>query len=277
MNNLSGQLKNWRLHLLVVVVSVLAELIGIIKISVGVGTIVLLPLFYSFIIGLVLNPNIVKKASTIISREQAAMATPVILISVLPFIAKFGTLIGPAMDEILAVGPVMIVQEFGNLGTMLIAMPVAVLLLRMGRESIGACFSIAREPNIALISDRYGLKNPEGVGVMGVYVMGTMFGTLVFALLASFLASTGLFDIRALSMACGVGSGSMTAACSGALAESVPAMKDEILALAGASNLMTNATGLYLGLFVALPLAEKLYRLLSRFSDADQKRSLNNV
>ncbi len=279
MNNLSGQLKNWRLHLLVVVVSVLAELIGIIKIPLGIGSIILLPLFYAFIIGLLLNPNVIKKASTLISREQAAMATPVILISVLPFIAKFGTLIGPALEKILEVGPAMIVQELGNLGTMLIAMPVAILVLRMGRESIGACFSIAREPNIALISDRYGLKNPEGIGVMGVYVMGTMFGTLVFALLASFLASTDLFDIRALAMACGVGSGSMTAACSGALAESMPAMQDEILALAGASNLLTNATGLYLGLFVALPMAEKLYTLLSNETPPadDQQRSSTHV
>ena len=64
-------------------------------------------------------------------------------------------------------------------------------------------------------------------------------------------------------MACGVGSGSMTAACSGALAEIFPAMKDEVLAFAGASNLLTNATGLYIGLFVALPLAEKMYEKLS--------------
>ncbi|MBY4677000.1 DUF3100 domain-containing protein [Marinobacterium arenosum] len=279
MNSLSGQLTNWRLHLLVVLISVLAELIGIIKIPLGIGSIVLLPLFYAFIMGLLVNPNIIKKAKALISNEKAAMATPVILISVLPFIAKFGTLIGPAFEKILAVGPAMILQELGNLGTLLIAMPVAILLLRMGRESIGACFSIAREPNIALISDRYGLKNPEGIGVMGVYVMGTMFGTLFFALLASFLATTGLFDIRALAMACGVGSGSMTAACSGALASSVPAMKDEILALAGASNLLTNATGLYLGLFVALPLAEKLYVLLSKETTtaALQQRSSGNV
>ena len=55
----------------------------------------------------------------------------------------------------------------------------------------------------------------------------------------------------------------MTAACSGALAEVFPAMKDEVLAFAGASNLLTNATGLYVGLFVALPIAEKIYTKLT--------------
>ena len=52
-------------------------------------------------------------------------------------------------------------------------MPFA-LLLGLRRESIGATFSIAREPNIAIISDMYGLDTPEGRGVMGVYVAGTV-------------------------------------------------------------------------------------------------------
>jgi len=264
MDSLKSHLANWKLHLLVVGISVIAELIGVVKVPLSSGiVIVLLPLFYSFIIGLLLNPNVVSKAKVILTSKQAECATPIIIISVLPFLAKFGTLIGPSLSKILAVGPAMIFQELGNLGTILIAMPVAILILKMGRESIGACFSIAREPNIALISDKYGLKSSEGIGVMGIYVMGTMFGTLYFALLASFLASTGWFDVRALAMACGVGSGSMTAACSAALGETIPTMKDEILALAGASNLLTNATGLFVGLFIALPLTERLYKLFT--------------
>lgn len=264
MDSLKRQLGNWKLHFMVIIMAVIAELIGVVKIPLGGGiVIVLLPLFYSFIIGLLLNPNIVSKAKHIITSKQAAQATPIIIISVFPFLAKFGTLIGPSLEKIFTIGPAMIFQELGNLGTIFIAMPIAILVLKMGRESIGACFSIAREPNIALISDKYGLKSSEGIGVMSIYVMGTMFGTLYFAVLASFLASTGWFDIRALAMACGVGSGSMTAACSAALGETIPAMKDEILALAGASNLLTNATGLFVGLFIALPLTEKLYKILS--------------
>ena len=59
----------------------------------------------------------------------------------------------------------------------------------MGREAIGATHSIAREPNIALIADRYGLKTPEGIGVMGVYVMGTVFGAIYFSIVPSLVAS----------------------------------------------------------------------------------------
>lgn len=262
-SNLLSLLLNWRLHLIVIVISVLSELIGIQSIPVANAKLLFLPLFYAFALCLFLNPNITKFSGKILTKKSASIAAPLIVIGILPFIAKFGTLIGPALPKIAEAGSAMIFQELGNLGTMLIAMPIAVLVFKMGRESIGATFSIAREPNIALISDRYGLKSNEGIGVMGVYVMGTMFGTIYFSLLAGFLATTGWFDPRALAMACGVGSGSMTAACSGTLASAFPTMKDELLAFAGASNLLTNATGLYVAIFVALPFSEWFYKKLT--------------
>ncbi|QEL12424.1 DUF3100 domain-containing protein [Kushneria phosphatilytica] len=255
-------LLNWRLHLAAVILSLIAEAIGIIKIPLGPGTLLLLPLFYAFILGVLLNPHLFSATKRVMPEAVSHAAGPIILLSIMPFIARFGSTIGPAIDQIINAGPALILQELGNLGTMLIALPVAVLVLKMGRETIGATYSIAREPNIAIISDRYGLRGPEGVGVMGVYVVGTMFGTLWFALMAGYLASLDFFDPRALAMACGVGSGSMVAACSGALAGAVPAMKDDLLAFAGASNLLTYATGLYVSLFLALPIAEWLYRKL---------------
>lgn len=251
----------WRLHLAVLVITIVSELIGIRKIPIGIGAILLLPLLYAFVFGLLVNPNVVKGARKLIGEREVKAATPLIVIAIMPFIAKFGTTIGPAMDKIVAAGPALLLQELGNLGTIVIAFPIAVWGLRMGREAIGATFSIAREPNIAIIADRYSLKSPEGAGVMGVYVVGTLFGTFAFAIMASLFASFDVFDPRALAMACGVGSGSMMAACSGALASALPEMKDEILALAGASNLLTYATGLYAALFIALPVVEKLYGL----------------
>ncbi|MDF3919325.1 DUF3100 domain-containing protein [Salinicola salarius] len=263
-----SQLLDWRLHLLVVVLSLLSEWVGILKIPLGPGTLLLLPLFYAFVLGVLLNPHLFSGTKRFLPESLSQAATPLILISIMPFIARFGSTIGPAIDQIISAGPALILQELGNLGTMLVALPVAVLVLKMGRETIGATYSIAREPNIAIISDKYGLKGPEGIGVMGVYVVGTMFGTLWFALMAGYLASLDWFDPRALAMACGVGSGSMVAACSGALAGAVPALADDLLAFAGASNLLTYATGLYVSLFIALPVAEWLYRRLSGRSRA---------
>ncbi|MDO6721663.1 MULTISPECIES: DUF3100 domain-containing protein [Celeribacter] len=250
---------NWRLHLTVLAITVVAELIGVVKVPIGIGAILLLPLLYAFVFGLLLNPNVVRAAKVLIKDIDVKAASPMILIAIMPFIAKFGTIVGPSMQTIIDAGPALVLQELGNLGTILLAFPVAVLVLRMGRESIGACFSVAREPNIAIIADKYGLKSQEGAGVMGVYAIGTLFGTFIFAILASIFATTGLFSIEALAMACGIGSGSMMAACSGALANAVPEMETQILALAGASNVLTYATGMYLCVFVALPMTEKLY------------------
>ncbi|MDO5661059.1 MAG: DUF3100 domain-containing protein [Brachybacterium sp.] len=249
----------WPLHLFVLVVGVLSQWIGVRSIPIWIGTIMLLPMLFAFAMTLVLNPNVIGAMSKILSTKKAAAAAPFIVIAIMPFIAKFGTTIGPAIEEIIAAGPALILQELGNLGTILFAFPVAIWLLRMRRESIGAVHSIAREPNLAIIADRYGIRSPEGTGVMGVYVMGTLFGTFLFAIFASVLASLDVFRIEALAMACGVGSGSMMAACAGALAETVPQSADTITAMAGASNLLTYATGMYVSLFVALPLVEWLY------------------
>ncbi len=255
---------DWRLHISVLIITIICEMIGVIAIPIGIGSILLLPLLYAFILGLIINPNVIKGAGVWIKDNDVKAASPLIVIAIMPFIAKFGTIIGPSMEQIIAAGPALLLQELGNLGTIVLAFPIAVLVLRMGRESIGACFSVAREPNIAIIADKYGLKSKEGAGVMGVYVIGTLFGTFIFAILASVFATTGAFSVEALAMACGIGSGSMMAACTGALANAVPEMKEQILALAGASNVLTYATGIYLGIFVALPITEKLYDLLGR-------------
>lgn len=261
---LTYRLHDWRLHLIVLVFIIISEAIYIHEIPAGPGSILLLPFLYAFILGLLLNPNVVRAARYITRPSDSRRASPWILIAILPFIAKFGSTVGPAIQEIIKAGPALILQELGNLGTLVIALPVAVLIFRMHREAIGATFSIAREPNLAIIADKYSLKSDEGAGVMGVYIAGTMFGTIVFAVMTSFAASIDLFHPFSLAMACGVGSASMLAACSGALTPLYPGIADQILAYSGASNLLTYATGLYVGIFLALPIAEFMYRILHR-------------
>lgn len=255
---------DWRLHLTVLLVAIVSQAVGVREIPIGTGIILLLRMLYAFLLAALANPNVVGRGAFFIRERDVQRASPLIVIAIMPFIAKFGTTIGPAMDDIIAAGPALLLQELGNLGTIAIAFPIGLVVLRMRREVIGSTFSIAREPNIAIIADRYGLKSPEGAGVMGVYVVGTLFGTFLFAIMASLIASMNILDIRALAMACGVGSGSMMAACSGALVNIAPDMEDTILALAGASNLLTYATGMYVSLFVALPMVEWMYRKSKR-------------
>lgn len=268
-STMTKHLFDWKLHLLVIITSLLAEWIGIIKIPIGIGTLVLLPLLYAFIFTILLNPNVIPSMKAVISRDRAKFASYAVLLSIMPFIAKFGVGVGPKVEEIIAAGPALLLQELGNIATALIALPVAVLVFGMGREAIGATHSIAREPNIALIADKYGLQSPEGIGVMGVYVMGTLFGAIYFSLMAGIIASMDIMDIRALAMACGIGSGSMMGACSAALAETVPAQAETITAFAATSNLLTYATGLFVSLFVALPFTEFLYKVTSKFKKND--------
>lgn len=268
-STMTKHLFDWKLHLLVIITSLLAEWIGIIKIPIGIGTLVLLPLLYAFIFTILLNPNVIPSMKAVISRDRAKFASYAVLLSIMPFIAKFGVGVGPKVEEIIAAGPALLLQELGNIATALIALPVAVLVFGMGREAIGATHSIAREPNIALIADKYGMQSPEGIGVMGVYVMGTLFGAIYFSLMAGIIASMDIMDIRALAMACGIGSGSMMGACSAALAETVPAQAETITAFAATSNLLTYATGLFVSLFVALPFTEFLYKVTSKFKKND--------
>lgn len=255
---------NWRLHALALVLACIAEWIGIAKFDIGIGTMILLPLLYAFVFSVFFNPNINSNLGQVVGKNGNLVAGQWILICLMPFIAKFAVGIGPKINEIIAAGPALIFQEIGNVATVLFALPIAVLVFGMGRESIGATHSIAREPNIALIADRFGLKTPEGIGVMGVYVMGTLFGAIYFSIMAGVVASWGVFDVRALAMACGVGSGSMMGACSAALSEILPEHKEDIVAFAASSNLLTYATGLFVSIFVALPFAEWLFKVLSK-------------
>lgn len=260
METARGLFQLWPLHLAVLVIGVISQLIGIRSIPIGIGTILLLPMLFAFAMALLLNPNIIGAVKKVMPARRAAAASPLIVIAIMPFIARFGADIGPGIELVIRSGPALLLQEIGNLGTIVLAFPVAVWILKMGRESIGAVHSIAREPNIAIVADRYGLRSPEGTGVLGVYVMGTLFGTFIFAIIASVLSTANVFSIEALAMACGVGSGSMMAACAGALAAANPGSAESITALAGSSNLLTYATGMYVSLFVALPMVEWMYR-----------------
>lgn len=270
-----SDLLNWRLHLVVLLLACAAELVGIKRFDIGIGTILLLPLLYAFVFAIFFNPNIVPKLGAVVGSKGNKIASSWILIFLMPFIAKFAVGIGPKINEIIAAGPSLILQEIGNVATVLFALPIAVLVFGMGRESIGATHSIAREPNIALIADRYGLKTPEGIGVMGVYVMGTLFGAVYFSIMPGIIASWNIFDIRALAMGCGVGSGSMMGACSTALAELLPEHKEDIVAFAASSNLLTYASGLFVSLFVALPLAEWIFKVLSKLRNTRSQQAVD--
>jgi hypothetical protein len=255
-----------KLYLVVLAIVIVTEIIGIIRIKVGPGSIVLLPMLYAVVIGILITPDVLGKVITplrkLISRTEVEIAGSLVMISLLPLGVKYGTLVGPNIVKIVTAGPAFLLQELGNLFTIFIALPIA-LLLGMQREAVGATVSICREPTLGVIGERYGISSAEGTGVLGTYLMGTIFGTIFFGLLGSVAVFTGLHPY-ALAMGCGIGSASMMTAGSSALAEAVPAMKDTILAYAATSNMLTGVTGMYSVIFLGLPLVNFLYKKFTR-------------
>ncbi|MGW7694583.1 DUF3100 domain-containing protein [Streptomyces asiaticus] len=70
-----------------------------------------------------------------------------------------------------------------------------------------------------------------------------------------------------MAMGAGVGSGSMMAASSASIVAAHPADQEAILGTAAVSNLITTVLGVYIGIYIALPLADRVYRLLTRGQD----------
>jgi hypothetical protein len=243
------------LFLLALVIVIVAEAIGNVGIPVGAGKIVLLPLLWALLLGGALglmSPRLPAPLRLTGALQNAAGAylQPALLI----FIAKLGLLVGGSLPKILASGWALAFQEFGHFfGTMVFGLPMA-LLLGIKREAIGATFSVGREPSLAIIGERYGMDSPEGRGVLAEYLTGTVFGAVFIAVLAGLITSLGIFNPLALAMGAGVGSGSMMAAASGAIAaQQTPEMAKEVATFAAASNLVTTTIGTYFTLFLSLP------------------------
>ena len=200
-------LKDWKVHALCGVMVLAAELIGLKSFAFGPISFSMYPMLYTIIMGVLLA---VFKA---IPKSMMETASPYITISVLMLGARSAATIGPNLGLIVSSGAALILQEFGNLGTIFFSIPVGVLIFGMGRSVVGAGFSISREGSIIVIGDMYGLDSDEGLGVMGGYITGTIFGTIICGICSSVLANTGWFHPYSLAMACGLAFG--VAACAG--------------------------------------------------------------
>ncbi|MGM0549252.1 MAG: DUF3100 domain-containing protein [Bacillota bacterium] len=266
-----------KLFLSVLVIVLATEVFGTKTFNIGPGQVVLLPMLFAVIIGISVTPKLlgskIKALKKVISMQEVEKAGTYVMIALLPLGVKYGTLVGPNIVEVVKAGPAFLLQELGNLATIFMALPLA-LALGMKREAVGATASISREPTLGVIGEKYGISSPEGTGVLGTYLMGTVFGTIFFGLLGGYSVATGIHPL-ALAMASGMGSGSMMASASGALAEAVPGMKDQILAYAATSNMLTGVTGLYSVIFLGLPLVNFMYDKLIPFFSKDDRGDQN--
>lgn len=257
-------------------ISAVSEWLGPLTLELGVGKVVLLPMIWALLIGLALglmNGRLPGPLNVTLRNQH--LAATILSSALFLFIAKLGLLVGGSLPQLAEAGWALALQEVGNLvGCILLGMPVA-LLLGIKREAIGATFSIGREPGLAIIGERFGMDSPEGQGVLAEYITGTLVGAIFISLFAGFVTSLNIFHPLALAMGAGVGSGSMTAAAVGAIAaQQTPEMADSVATFAAASNLIATTVGTYLTLFISLPLAVYVYRILEPIIGRTTKASV---
>ncbi len=251
--------KDYGLHLTVLFVSIIAMFIGPIEIPITKGVVVsIMPLLYSMVLGLIFYLD---KHITWIQRKQSRIAEGAMMLFIGVLIAKLAVSSGQSLHLLFEMGPALMLQELGHLATILIALPVA-LLLGFKREAIGMTNSIGREPEVAVVVDKYGFNSPESRGIFALFIVGTMIGTVFISFLTSISVSILPLHPFAFAMASGVGSASMNAASIGPTLAAFPALKTQIEAFAGFSNLLSFSIGIYIVIFLALPLTEKLYYIL---------------
>ena len=262
---------------LALLIAAASELIGTVKIPVGAASVSIFPMVWGIIIASIVS---IQKVKPLPVRLQQIAAT-LVGVFVLVLVARLAFNIGPNLQTVLNAGPALLLQEVGHLlGTIVLALPLAVAL-KMGPATIGATFSIDREPSFAMVQEKYGPDSDQYRGVLAMYVFGTLFGAVFISLLSSVISSLKIFDPLALAMGAGVGSGSMMAAATASIVQHYPEAQSEVLGIAAVSNLITTIFGVYVGIWIALPLADKLYRALAgrraraaEQADAETNRAL---
>ena len=251
--------KDYGLHLTVLALVIVAEFIGPVEIFITKGIeVIIMPLLYTMVLGLVFY---LAKPVKWIQRRQARVAEGAMMLFIGVLIAKLAVSSGQSIHLIFEMGPALLLQELGHLATIFIALPVA-LLLGFKRECIGMTSSIGREPEVAVIVDKYGFNSAESRGIFALFIVGTIIGTVFISFLTSLSVSIIPLHPFAFAMASGVGSASMNAASLGPTLAAFPSLETSIEAFAGFSNLLSFSVGIYIVIFIAVPLTEKLYAYL---------------
>ncbi|MGN1322314.1 MAG: DUF3100 domain-containing protein [Methanosphaera sp.] len=247
---------DYKLHLTILIIVVISEYIGIFHIHLIKGvSLVILPIIYALVLAMLLYQL---KPFKWIDEKQSRTSSKLLLLLIGPLIAKLAIISGQNITLLINTGPLILLEEVGDLGSIFVALPVA-LLLGFKREAIGMTSSICREPQMAVIIDKYGFNSPEVNGFMIVYLIGAVLGTIFISIIASVLSTLIPLHPYAYALACGVGSTSMNVAAVSSLATIYPAISQQLYAYSGISNLISVILSIYVYILISLPLTEKLY------------------
>ena len=122
-NKISPIKRYGKLVLIALIIAVIADMIGAIKIDIGIGTLVIFPLVIATIIGGVMGPDLLK----LFKSSECQDAGDLVLVVIAPFMARMGVSAGGNLPKLLDAGPALLLQELGNLGTIFLSLPLSVL------------------------------------------------------------------------------------------------------------------------------------------------------
>lgn len=249
-------INDYKLHLTMLFISIISLGIGTIKIPLINGfNLVLLPIMYSLFIAALF---FIYKPVKWINISQSKSCAEILLILISPLIVKLAIASGQNIDILFNVGPALLLKELGTIGTVIVGLPIA-LILGFKRESIGMTSSICREPQLAVLINRYGFDSDEVKGFFIVYLIGIVLGTIFISVLTNILCYTLPLHPYSYALASGIGSTSMNVAAVSSLTTIYPPLTDKLLAYSGLSNLISVVFSIYVYMFISLPLTEKLY------------------
>ena len=125
MGNVRGVIKKYgKIYAAAVILAFACDMVGTIRINIGIGTLTLFPMVFAVILGGLLGPDLIR----MFNQTECKLGGSMVLVALAPFMAKMGVSAGANLAKLVAVGPALILQEFGNLGTIFISLPVALLL-----------------------------------------------------------------------------------------------------------------------------------------------------
>ena len=175
-----------------IIICIIAELIGPLQFKVMGIDVKILTMIWVIIMGILLSPTLLGKVipplKKFISKAEIKRAPFLLSLTLYPLGIMFGINAGPKVGIVLQAGPALLFQEAGNMMTMLIALPLG-LLLGLGRSAVGGTFSLCRDTALGIIGDEYGLESREGMGTLGTYISGCVFGTLFYSFLAPIVSN----------------------------------------------------------------------------------------
>lgn len=110
--SLKARIKNeYRIIFAAFVFILIADAIGQIEIPLGPGKLILFPIFYALILGVLSGPEILK----FFKKKEVKAASKLVIVAICPFIAKLGINAGASIEVVLSAGPALLLQEIGNL------------------------------------------------------------------------------------------------------------------------------------------------------------------